>query len=163
MKEEIIMKLEKEFHRWDKYWLSLNETGKSKTLYANRTNKDELAHLWEWQRMAVARLEAALQNTEPDFSYWPDWVNPLSEDPTHIDNINEWIFKTNKSKSWDELYSLWKENFLKVIELGRKISEAKYQTKGLFPWLGDYTVHDVLLGSYNHYHEEHWPNVEGQK
>lgn len=160
-KAEAISLLKQEFAKWDDFFTRREPSQRQSVLYGNRTIKDEMAHLWEWQRMSQARLYAAVNNIQPDFSYWPDWFDTLvdNESEDEMDKINEWIYQQNKGRSWDKIYSDWKMTFNQVLSLADQIPEEKYNQEKMFSWLGEYKLMDVLEGSYKHYHEDHWPNI----
>ncbi|OGO62494.1 MAG: hypothetical protein A2029_04190 [Chloroflexi bacterium RBG_19FT_COMBO_47_9] len=60
-------------------------------------------HLWTWQQISVARMEAALNDREPEF---PEWWHRFGPDPEEqVDRVNAWNDKANKSKAWMTIYS----------------------------------------------------------
>jgi len=84
-------KLIQVFNKWDNYFKNLSLEDRNLIIYDNRTNKDELAHLCQWQRLAEARLKAAKKNTQPDLSFYPDWFDPLAGNDAddHINRFND--------------------------------------------------------------------------
>lgn len=89
-KQQIISMLKDEFDRWEKLLGRLTE----EQMAASRpipemSIKDIVAHLTAWQKISVARLEAARQDTEPEYPNLPDGLDPYAED---VDQINAWFF-----------------------------------------------------------------------
>ena len=126
------------------------------SVHKDRTIKDDVAHLYMWQRVSIARMEAALKNTEPELGFWPKQFNPESKQD--LDSINEWIYLSNIQKTWSDLYKIWKENFLQFLKLAEKIDEKSLLQPSKFTWLKGYPLIAVLYGSYNH-HKEHLEKI----
>lgn len=153
-KEEILEMLRDEFTRWEKLLSSMSEEQISEPhLPSNLSVKDVIAHLWAWQQRSIARMEAALRNREPEFPMWPGTLNPDSEDPP--DQINAWIYETNREKSWSSVYKDWRDGFLRFLESGEEIPEKDLLNPGRYAWLEGYSLADVLLSSYEHHHVDH--------
>ncbi|MCS6848392.1 MAG: ClbS/DfsB family four-helix bundle protein [Anaerolineae bacterium] len=114
--------------------------------------KDVIAHLWAWQQVSIARMEAALHGGEPVL---PDWLN--GEDPEseeHLEQFNARIYQRNRDRAWPDVYGAWHSGFLKFVELGAALPEATLFDAARYPWLKGYAPADVLLGSLEH-HREH--------
>lgn len=153
-KQQAIKQLQTQFQKWNNLLSQLSETQTKAMLYENRTIKDDLAHLWEWQRITVSRLEAALNNHEPHLDWIP--IEFSTDIDAHTQQYNEHIFKTNQAKTWHQTYQAWKSTFQLVINLSRKILEKDLVKPGKYPWLDGYPLMAVLEGTYNH-HLEHFP------
>ena len=74
--------------------------------------KDTMAHLRIWQQRSLARLEAALQNRQPQFPGWPETLDPDSDDD--LDQVNAWIFETNRDRAWESVYKDWRAGYLRL-------------------------------------------------
>jgi hypothetical protein len=114
--------------------------------------KDIVAHLTTWQQINVARFEAARNNKEPEYPKWPPELDLESDDD--LDKINAWIYETCRKKTWSEVHQEWKDRFLRFLELAEAIPEKDLLEVGRYPWLKEYPLSAVLLGSHEH-HEEH--------
>lgn len=151
-KKQILERLKEEFNRWEEVLASLSEaqiTGAQ--LPPDLSIKDVITHLWAWQQLSIARMEAAVHGREPDFRLWP-----AEFDPDHDqEQINAWIRDTYGEKPWPDVHADWRTGFLHLLELGEAIPEADLMQPGRYPWLGAYRLYDVLEGSYGHHHEEH--------
>ncbi|HEX7974864.1 MAG TPA: ClbS/DfsB family four-helix bundle protein, partial [Anaerolineales bacterium] len=116
--------------------------------------KDVMAHLMTWQQRSIARLEAALYHRVPEFPRWPENLHPDSDDEPP-DQINAWIYDTNRDRPWASVYRDWREGFLRFLELGEAIPENDLLEVGKYPWMEGYPLSLVLLSSYEHHHIDH--------
>lgn len=157
-KDQAIQSLSLEYHRWFDLVQSITPTQAKSILYDNRTIKDDLAHLWEWQRISTSRLKGATLNQAPIF----DWVPKRFADDidSHTQSYNDYIFKLNQKLPWDKVRTNWSNNFSELLKLTHQISEPAYLDKNLFPWLRGYRLMAVLEGTFNHHHTDHWPNIK---
>ncbi|MFX1254302.1 MAG: ClbS/DfsB family four-helix bundle protein [Promethearchaeota archaeon] len=152
-KKQSIGLLREIFNSWNDQLSKMTENQVVvKRFQSNRSIKDDLAHLWIWQKISVARMEGALNNKSPNLDWWPDEFDPESE--ADLEKINEWIYEINMKKSWSNVYKDWKEGFSRLISLAEKINENDLLNPEKFPWLKGYPLIAVLQGSYDH-HAEH--------
>ncbi len=160
-KSHAIKTLNTEYQRWNSFLSKVDDTTALQVLYDNRRLKDEVAHLWAWQVLSVARLKAVIEDTDPDFSeiIKDDFV---PENDEEWDAFNELVFVTYHAKSWNEIYQDWQENYQNFMSLAEEISEEVYLEPGLFAWMGGQALIDVLYGSAGH-HGGHWGSVEKMK
>lgn len=153
MKDHILAALQEQFVRWEKLLDSLS----SEQIIAPRFDadwsiKDVIIHLWVWQQISVARMEAALRDGEPDF---PRWVAELPADwEENANQTNAWIYETYHEKSWPEVYQNWREGYLRLLKLGEPLSERDLLDGGKYSWLKGYPLAFVLIASYDH-HQGH--------
>ena len=153
-KTQLITMLREEFNRWEDLLTGLSEEQiTDRTLHSDWTIKDVVAHLWTWQQLSVARMEAALHNTEPEYPGWPESLDPDAEDDT--DEINQWIYDTNREKPWSTVYQDWKDRFLRLLELAEAVPEKDLMNPERYAWLDGHPLALVLLGSYEHHHDDH--------
>jgi hypothetical protein len=153
MKEHILMALSEQFDRWEELLASLsNEQITAPHFEYNWSIKDVIAHLWAWQQISSARMEAAVLNREPEF---PKWVAELHGDwEENADQTNARIYETCHEESWSEVYQDWREGFLRFLELGGHISERDLLDGDRYPWLKGFSLAFILVASYDH-HQEH--------
>ena len=115
--------------------------------------KDVIAHLRAWQQISIARLEAALLNTQPEYPTWLGGADPFyAED--HTGEFNDRIYKIYHDQSWSSVHQTWREGFLHFMELGKAIPEKEMHDTQKYPWLKGYALSAVLQGSSEH-HREH--------
>lgn len=154
MQAHLLAALREELEQWEQQLAGLAEQDRLIPLEPSPwTVKDELAHLWAWQLRSRARLDAAREEREPVYPRWgPAELD--AEDFDSTDQVNEWIYVSNRSRSWDEVYADWREGYLQVLAGGAAISERALLDSGRWPWMNGYSLADVLLGTYDH-HQEH--------
>jgi hypothetical protein len=153
MKEHILAALREQFNQWEKLLASLSEEQITTPQFDfDWSIKDMMAHLWAWQQISIARMEAAGQDREPEF---PKWIVNIGEDwEENSDRVNALTYETNHEKPWSEIHRIWREGFLRFLELGDKISEKDLLDSGRYPWLRGYSLAFILVASYDH-HQEH--------
>ncbi|MEO8287322.1 MAG: ClbS/DfsB family four-helix bundle protein [Chloroflexota bacterium] len=152
-KIQAISMLRDEFDRWKDLLAGMSEEQINDPQPSSDLSiKDIVAHLWAWQQISVARVEAALHNTEPQ-NPWRHQQPDLDPD-ANVDRINAWIYETNRDKSWPDVYEEWHAQFLHFLSIAEQVPEQDLIAPGRYAWLGEYALADVLSGSYEH-HEEH--------
>ena len=153
-KADMIAKLREEYTHWEGFLSGLNEAQLAAPHHPSAwSKKDVIAHLWAWQQLSIARLEAALEHREPQFSMWPAELEPESEDD--LEEINAWIYEANRARPWPRVHRDWQEGFLRFLALAEAIPEQDLLDSSKYPWLEGYSLYDVLLGSYEHHYEHH--------
>jgi uncharacterized protein (TIGR03083 family) len=153
-KEQILNLLKAEFDRWEALLAGLSEEQLADpSVFSGWSVKDVLAHLWSWQLLSVARLEAALQGKEPVIPRPPQDLDFKSEDD--LDQINAWFYATSREKPWTEVHADWRANFLRLLELGEQIPAEDLLAPGRYAWLDGWPLSAVLSGSYEHHHIDH--------
>jgi hypothetical protein len=152
-KKQMIAMLQEEFKRWEALLAGLSEEQISvPDLPAHLSIKDVVGHLRAWQQVSIARLEAALGNSEPQLPDWLGGLDPESEE--NLAQFNARIHETYQQQPWPRVYQAWRDGFLRFVELAETISEADLLDTEKYPWLNGYALVAVLEGSYEH-HEEH--------
>jgi hypothetical protein len=152
-KRRIITALETQFNAWQELLDSLSEEQIAAPLEPSSWSaRDVVLHLWGWQQVSVARAEAALQGKEPAYPVWWEIFGPDPEED--VDRTNAWFYKTYRNKPWPDVYSDWKEQFARYLELSKQVPERDLFEEGRYPWMGGYTLAASLEGSCEH-HEEH--------
>ena len=153
MKDHILTALREQFDHWEKLLASLNaEQITTPNFDDNWSIKDVVNHLWGWQQISVARLNAGVLDREPEFPHW------LASFPGNWDEnasqTNAWIYKNFHTRSWTETNQNWREGFLQLLDLGEKVSERDLLDGDRYFWLKGYSLAFILVASYEH-HQEH--------
>ncbi|MCB9456096.1 MAG: ClbS/DfsB family four-helix bundle protein [Anaerolineaceae bacterium] len=152
-KTQILAELRDEFNRWETILAGLAEAQiTAPTLPSNWSVKDVMAHLWAWQGRTIARLEAALYDREPEFPRWPEALDPEIE--AEPDQLNTWLYESNREKSWPQMYGEWKSRFLRVLELAEAIPENDLNDSTRYAWLEGHSLAFIVQASGEH-HAEH--------
>lgn len=155
-KQQILTTLRDEFDHWEAFLSRLREEQITapcapEKLY-NRSVKDVLAHLMAWQKRTLARLQAAQEHREPDFSLWPSGLDPEAEED--LDAVNTWIYGNTRDRAWEDVHREWREGFLRLLAIGETLPESDLLERNRYSWLPGYSLADVLLASCEH-HQEH--------
>ena len=149
---ELISVLHEECGRWQALLAALDALQAALPTSPGRTVKDDVAHLAAWQERSIARLEAAATDTEPDFSAWPADLDMGG------DAINEWVYGRNCDKPWALVLQEWQDGCRKLGELATAVPADAWRDETRYPWLGGYSLADVLLGWLDH-HREHYEEL----
>jgi hypothetical protein len=159
-KDQMLSMLKDDFNRWEEVLAGMSEAQISEPNFASELSiKDVIAHLWAWQQISVAQMEAALHNREPELPAWPERLGPDPEED--VDQTNAWIYETYRDKPWASVYADWRAQFLRFLELAEKIPEKDLLDVGRYKWMGGYPLFASLQGSYEH-HEEHLESLLSQ-
>lgn len=157
MKEHVLTALREQFDQWEELLLSLNE----EQIIAPRFDldwsiQDVIAHLWAWQQISIARMEAGLSDREPNYPKWiVDAIENWEEDS---DRVNALTFENFHDKPWSDIYQNWKNGYLWLLELGGKFLERDLLDGDKYSWLHGYSLAGILRASYDH-HQEHYEKV----
>ena len=112
--------------------------------------KDIVAHLTGWRRRSVRRFQALLSHAQ-DFS--PPWPPELRED----DEINAWIYESNRDRPLADILSDSREVFQQLVNTLDAFSEAELQDLRRILGLEEEPVSGSLF--FAHFHEEHEPDM----
>jgi hypothetical protein len=158
MKEHILAALREQFNSWEELLASLSEEQITAPHFDfDWSIKDVIAHLWAWQQISIARMEATRHDREPEF---PEWIVNLGEEwEDNADRVNALTFETNHEKPWSEIHQNWKEGFLRFLESGKPIPEKDLLDGDRYPWLKGYSLAFILVASYDH-HQEHLEKLQ---
>ncbi|MEP6775428.1 MAG: ClbS/DfsB family four-helix bundle protein [Chloroflexota bacterium] len=149
------------FHRWEALLVSMSEGQiTNPQLPSALSIKDEVAHLWAWQQRSVARIEAFLNHSEPQYPKWPQTLVPDSEDE-NVDQLNAWIYETNRNKSWPNVHEDWREQFQRLLQLVEEVPQEDLVAPGAHTWMEGYPLSATIEGTYEH-HEEHLNELTGR-
>lgn len=152
-KQQILIAVQEEFHRWEALLASLSEAQRiAPEREGDWSVKDVLAHLKAWQELSTLRLEAGLHGREPIRPDWPEEFDLETE--SNVDETNAWIYAMHREQPWPSVYGSWREGFLRFIAAGEAIPEAVLLLKKRYDWTDGYSLADSLINSTKH-HEEH--------
>ena len=153
-KEKAVSQLKDVFSRWEGLLATLSEPQISAGLLSDgQSIKDNIAHLRAWQALSIERVECALRGSVPTYAGWPKGIDPDAEE--NRDRINAWIRENHHDWPWAYVRRQWLAGFHRFIDLAQKIPETDLDDKRKYPWLGGYSLLDVLTGSYEHHLVDH--------
>ena len=165
MQEHIQAALREQMHDWMDVLEEADESRAIVPLTGSEWSlKDVVIHLWAWQQRSLARLEAALNGSQPQFPDWPAQYSPDTD--ASVDELNAWICETYQSHTWKQAYADWLAGYQRLIELSGRFAERDLFDDEHYPWMGGYPLAAVLTGTYDH-HLEHvgqlraWHKVQG--
>lgn len=152
-KQQILALLREELNRWEDVLAGLSNTQIS-TPHSQSimSTKDVVGHLRAWQQVSNARLEAALDNSQPVYPDWLQGADPDSDE--ELDSFNARIYQTYHEQPWSSVYQVWHAGFQRLLELAEATPEQSLFDTEKYPWLNGYALVDVLQGTYEH-HQEH--------
>ena len=150
-KTQLLFELNNEQAAWEALLDEIGEAHMTQPEVAGGWSiKDIVAHLTGWRRRSVRRFQALLHH-EPDFS--PPWPPELRED----DDINAWIYESNRDRPLAEVLSESREVFQQLAETLAAFSEEELQGLRRVLELEDEQVSGSLF--FSHFHEEHEPDM----
>jgi len=153
MKGHILSALKEQFESWNQLFGSMSEEQIITPQFdLNWSIKDVVAHLWGWQQISSARMEAGLYDREPEFPTWAVELHSGWEE--NADQTNAIIYKANHLLPWSKVYLNWRDGFLRFLDLGERIPEKDLLDADRFSWLNGNSLAHILLTSYDH-HQEH--------
>ncbi len=153
-KKELLDPLRAEYNRWEELLAGLSEAQiVDRSLPSGLSIKDVIAHLWAWQQISIARMEAALHYKDPVLPRFYGTDDPDAEE--NRERINAWIHQTCLDKPWPQVHDDWRAGFIYFLKLGEQIPDKDLFDPGKYAWLGGLPLSVVLTGSYEHHHLEH--------
>lgn len=157
MKAHILAAMREQLNDWEELLASLSREQITSPRYdAGWSIQDVLAHCWGWQQISIARMTAAASNREPEF---PVWLAELPGDwEENADQTNAWFYDHLHGKPWSDVFRMWKEGYLLLLDISECIAEKDLLDAEKFTWLNGYSPAFVLVASYDH-HQEHYEKV----
>jgi len=157
MQQHILAALREQFNCWEELLAGMSaEQITAPLLPSNWSIKNVIAHLWAWQQISIARMDAARQDREPEF---PKWVAELQTDwEDNANQTNAWIYETYREQPWSKIHQNWREGFLRFLELGEGIPEKDLLDASRYLWLEGRPLAFILIASYDH-HQEHFEKL----
>src|SRR5437868_14846835 len=150
-KKQLLTEMHKEQAAWEALLDEIGQAHMTQPEVAGGWSiKDIVAHLTGWRRRSVRRFQALLNHT-PDFS--PPWPPELRED----DEINAWIYKTNRDRPLADVLNDSREVFQQLVTAVNALSDEQLNDPQRFPWLEGERLTGALI--FGHFHEEHEPDM----
>lgn len=115
--------------------------------------RDVITHLAAWQQISAARLQAALQGTQPEYPGWLGGADPFYAEE-HTEQFNDRIVELQRRQSWPDIRQGWQDGFERFVELAQAVPGQALFDAQRFAWMNGYPLEAVLSGSRQH-HEEH--------
>jgi hypothetical protein len=157
-KTELLQWLQEEYQQWEAFLAQIDPARMQQPDVAGDWSiKDIIAHLTNWQRRNVARIEAAQHGAAEPSSLWPAH---LQSD----DEVNAWIYETNRQRPLrevlDESHHVFQQTLAVVEGLPDDVQIELVQQGGR-------VYHPVWLGGerfppgefFYHFHDDHEPDI----
>ena len=151
-KPELLNGVREEYRQWEALLNQIGETHMDQPgAAADWSIKDIIAHLTGWRRRTVARLQAA-QRGEPEPP--PPWPAHLQTD----DEINAWIYESNRERSVREVLDESQQVFQQLLNAIEDLpDEVLMDPQRYLPWLEGNPL--SAAGIFAHFHDEHEPDM----
>jgi len=150
-KTQLLTELRNEQAAWEALLDEIGEANMTQPEVAGGWSiKDIVAHLTGWRRRTVRRIQAA-RNHEPDFT--PPWPSELQED----DDINAWMYESNRNRPLADVLSDSREVFQQLLDAIDAFSDDELQDFQRIQWLEGEPLSGKLF--FSHFHEEHEPDM----
>lgn len=156
-KQQLLAALRAEYARWQALLDGLSAAQAAGPLPDGLSVKDVIGHLHAWQQISVARLEAAREDREPVYPAWLGGLEPDLEE--NLERINATIHAMYAAEPWPVVHELWLADFGRLLDLAAAIPENGLFDTERYPWLRGYALADVLQGTYEHHHDDHYPSL----
>lgn len=151
-KTDLLRWLDREIEGWETF---LNDVGRDRLELPDAnvpwSMKDVIAHLTEWTRRHVARMDAALRGQPEPPTAWPAG---LQED----DGVNAWIYAAHKDRSLEAVLDDSRETLrqlravLEALPNDTRIDDSYRQVH-----IGDRTF--AAGDFFDHFHDDHEPGI----
>jgi hypothetical protein len=154
-KSELLNWLQNQYQQWEVFLDPVGTTRMEQPgVNGEWSMKDIVAHLTGWNRWLVVRLQAAGRG-EPEPP--PPW-------PAHLqteDEINAWIYESNRGRSTrevlDETHQVFQQLLAVIDSLPDDVRIEVIEPKFYLVWLDDkrFPVGEF----FDHFHDDHEPDV----
>jgi hypothetical protein len=154
-KTDLLSWLKEENRQWEAFLDQIGpERMKQPGVAADWSIKDIIAHLAGWNRWLVDRFQAAQHGEAEPAPPWPP--NLESED-----EINSWIYETNRKRSLDEVMDesrrVMGELFAAIESLPEQVRIEHVEPQFNLVWVGE---ERFLPGEFfDHFHDDHEADI----
>ena len=150
-RSELLDSLKEENNQWEALLAQIGEARMDQPGVTEQWSiKDIVAHLTGWRRRTVARLQAAQRGEQEPL---PPWLAHLQTD----DEINAWIYATNRDRSVSEVLDDSRQVFQQLLAAIEAFPAAELIDPHRFHWMNGEPLSAAAL--FAHFHEEHEPDM----
>lgn len=150
-KSQLLAELQDEQAAWEALLSGIDEARMTEPGVAGEWSiKDIVAHLTGWRKRSVSRFQAALRHQPLPA---PPWPSHLQTD----DEINTWIFASNRDRPLSAILQEDRAVFQQLVETLSAFSEAELMDPDRFGWLQGESWSGAAF--FAHFHEEHEPDI----
>ncbi len=160
-RQDLLTGLRTAFDTWETF---LSERTEGEITARRRADEwsisDVIAHMMAWQQVSIARLEAALADSEPVYPGWLGGADPFFAEE-HVNEFNARVHAIHRDEAWPSVHRAWRDGFGRFLELGEAIPEEQLLDASRYAWLKGNPLVAVLEGSLEH-HQEHYRTVSAR-
>lgn len=156
-KSEWLALLRDQIRQWNEVIGGLSADQITRVPTGDYSLRQAVGHLWAWEQLTIAKLEAALEDHEIRFSLWPEPFEPGTGEAE--DAVNAHIQAMTRDMPWDRLYADWQATLQRVAELAEKVPEEKLMTRGHYAWMRGYPLAGAIQTTVDH-HGEHLADLK---
>lgn len=132
-KTELLTVAQKEHHKLQTYLSSLSPEQKTATNAPQKSVKDIVAHLYEWQQMFFTWHEIGLRGEMPAV---PGPGYKWSQLPA----LNQAIYEKYNHLSLEDALAMFQASHAKTLHFIENITEDELTTPGLYAWMNRNTL-----------------------
>ena len=160
-KSELLQWLQEEYQQWEAF---LEEIGPARMDQPGVTGewsvKDIVAHLTGWNRWLVARIPAAERDE-------PEPPTPWSASLQTEDEINAWMYETNRGRSVHQVLEESHRVFQELLAVIEGLRYVHIESEWHLVWPDDLLFPAVFVirkrlpagEFFDHFHDDHEPDV----
>jgi len=151
-KSELLYWLQEEYQQWQGLLEQIDPTRMDQPgVNGQWSIKDLVAHLAGWQPRLISHMQAAQRN-EPEPP--PPWPAHLQTD----DEINAWIYESNRGRSVREVLNESRHVFQQLLAFIEGLpDDVRIDQEYHLVWLND--KHFPAGEFFDHFHDDHEPDV----
>ncbi len=153
-KAQLVSELKQENADWQALLDDIGEANMTQPEVAGGWSiKDIVAHLTEWRRRTVKRMQA-IRNPNVDLT--PHWPKELHED-VDVDKINAWFYEANRDRPLADVLVDSREVIQQLIDAIDALSDDDFQDPRIVAWLDGEQLNGRFF--FGHFHDEHEPDM----
>ena len=151
-KTELLDWLQEEYQKFEAFLDQIGETRmEQRGVAGDWSMKDILAHLTDWNRWLVIRLQAALRS---ELNPPPPWPAQAQDD----EDINAWIYESNRSRSLHEIRDEMHQVHQQLLAFIEGLpDDVRIERDWRVVWLGDQRF--AAGEFFDHFHDDHEPDI----
>ncbi len=155
VREDALAAIDQERDQWERLVAEVGEARLTEPIGVGQwTFKDLASHLNGWTNDSINRLRAQATGEPEPASAWPAHL-------TTDDEINDWIYQSDREKFASEVLQERAALFVRLRELVASLSDEQLTDAGQFGDLEGNSISATLTDGtfFGHFHDEHEPQV----
>lgn len=132
-KTQLLEVAHKEYRKFEMYLSSLSPEQMKAGNTPQKSVKDVLAHLYEWQQMFFAWYEIGLRGEKPA-------VPAPGFNWGQLPALNQAIYEKYENMPLDDVLMMFRASHAQSIQFIENLSDGELATPGLYPWMNRNTL-----------------------